>query len=135
MAQRIANKFPVDTKPSVALGLSLPFNGSAVFNSNYSTQDQIKSNLINFFLTNHGERPMNPNFGANLRADLFEALNTKTLDILEQKIKNLIQINFPSVRVRQLRVLQSQQTSTINVEITYSVVPFGINDQINLTFN
>ena len=56
MAYIISSKFPVDTLPDVAVGVSIPFSGKAVFNQTYLTKDQIKSNLINFFLTNKGER-------------------------------------------------------------------------------
>ena len=49
MAYVIDSKFPVDTLPDVAVGVSIPFSGVAVFNQTYLTKDQIKSNLINFF--------------------------------------------------------------------------------------
>ena len=42
--------FPLDTKPSTAIGINIPFNGSAVFNSTYLTKDAIKANLVNYFL-------------------------------------------------------------------------------------
>ena len=78
MAFIIPNKFPIDTLPDVAVGVSLPFSGKAVFNQTFITKDQIKSNLINFFLTNRGERYLNPGFGGNLRATLFEAITNNT---------------------------------------------------------
>ena len=49
MAFIIPSKFPIDTLPDVAIGVSVPFTGKAVFNQTYITSDQIKSNLINFF--------------------------------------------------------------------------------------
>ena len=51
---------PIDFNPSAAVGVDLPFNGNAVFKSNYQTKDAIKNNLINFFLTNPGDRFLNP---------------------------------------------------------------------------
>jgi hypothetical protein len=44
--------FPIDTTFGTAVGVDIPFNAPAVFKSNYTTQDSIKNNLINFFLTN-----------------------------------------------------------------------------------
>ena len=41
--------FPIDRKPSIAVGVSIPFNAPAVFNSTYTTQDAVRNNLINFF--------------------------------------------------------------------------------------
>ena len=43
--------FPLDTKPSVGVGIGLPFNAPGVFRTTYTTQESIKYNLINFFLT------------------------------------------------------------------------------------
>jgi hypothetical protein len=40
---------PIDLNPNLAVGVNLPFKGSAVFISNYQTKDAIKNNLINFF--------------------------------------------------------------------------------------
>ena len=46
MALRIANKYPIDTKPRVAVGVRLPFSEPYVFSSTYTTQDQLKSNIL-----------------------------------------------------------------------------------------
>ena len=59
--------FPTDFKPDVALGVDLPFNAEGVFRSTYASKDAIKVNLVNYLLTNPGERIANPNFGAGLR--------------------------------------------------------------------
>ena len=137
MAQRIPNQFPVDLQTGTALGVSLPFSGGgdAVFGSNFTTQNQIKSNIINWALTNRGERPFRPNYGANLRANIFEALNEGTFDILEEKLKLGMSTNFPNVIIRNMQVQQNEQEYSIGIIITYSIAPFGINDTINLTFN
>ena len=76
-AQKIS---PVDRRPGIAVGVNLPFNAPAVFDSTFTTQDAIKNNLINFFLTNRNERYLNNLFGGNLRATIFEQLSNNTLD-------------------------------------------------------
>lgn len=136
MAQRIANRFPADLNKNQALGVGLPFNGGgdAVFNSNYTTKDQIKSNLINFFLTNKGERPFRPNFGANLRADIFQAATEADYDLLKEKISFEISQNFPNINVDSIIIVGSEDLNTIRVTISYSIKSFGITDEINLTF-
>lgn len=133
MAQRIANKFTLDTQQK-GIGISLNFSGAGVFNSTYTTKDQIKSNLTNYFLTNKGERIMDPDYGANLRAELFEHINSKTYDVLKSKIENGIKANFPSVSVSSIEILGNEDYNAINIIIKYNVTPFGINDQLNLTF-
>ncbi len=48
-----------DLNPNIGLGVNLPFTGSGVFNLTYTTQEAIKNKVINYFLTNPGERPLN----------------------------------------------------------------------------
>ena len=56
MAIKQTNIFPIDTQPQKAVGIAYPFSAFAVsgsstpFKSNYTTKDQIKSNLIIFFM-------------------------------------------------------------------------------------
>jgi hypothetical protein len=71
---------PRDLNRNVAVGISLPFNGPRIFNSTYSTKDQVKHNLINVLLTNKGERILNPEFGSDLRKYLFEFITDKNMD-------------------------------------------------------
>ena len=134
MAQRIANRFPVDLNKNQALGVGLPFNANAVFNQNFTTKDQTKSNLINFFLTNKGERPFRPNFGANLRADIFQAATESDYDLLKEKIAFEISQNFPNINLDEVNIVGSEDLNTIRVTISYSIKSFGITDELNLTF-
>ena len=82
MARIIQSKFPIDLTPSVAVGYGFPLNGEAVFIPTYTTREQIKANLINYLLTNKGERIFNPNFGADLRNLLFEGILESTQEEL-----------------------------------------------------
>ena len=137
MAQRIANKFPVDLAKATALGVSLPFNGGgdAVFNSNYTTKDQTKSNIINFCLTNKGERPFRPNYGANLRANIFQAATESDYESLKQKLQFELSQNFPNINIDSIIIEGSEDLNSIRATISYNIKSFGITDSINLTFN
>ena len=134
MAQRIANRFPADLNKNQALGVGLPFNANAVFNQNFTTKDQTKSNLINFFLTNKGERPFRPNFGANLREDIFQTATESDYDLLKEKISFELSQNFPNINLDGINVIGSEDLNTIKVTISYSIKSFGITDELNLTF-
>ena len=79
--------YPIDLNASKAVGVDIPFNSNAVFKSNYLTKDAIKNNLINFFLTNPGERYLNPTFGGGLRAFIFEQITSDNLDFLRETNK------------------------------------------------
>jgi len=133
MAFRIANKFPIDTEARKAVGVSLPFSGTAVFNSTYTTADQLKSNLINYFMTDPGERYMNPNFGAGLKATIFEQLDQNNYDLLREVIEQNLQSQFSQIQVEDLQIFGNEDRSILKIELTYSVAKFGIQETLELT--
>jgi len=135
MAILLGRKFPIDTQPAKAVGVALPFNGAAVFTSNYTTKSQLNSNIINFFLTNKGERVFYPNYGGNLRATLFEQITSNNLDALKSQIENDLTVNFPEVRVAEIEVLGSEDLNTIQINIIYTVAISGETDTVSLNFN
>jgi len=135
MAFNARQIFPNDLKPRVAIGFDLPINGEAVFTPNYQTKDAIKNNLINYFLTNPGERPGNPEYGGGLRRFIFSQIEQDNLEFLQEDIQNKMSVNFPNIILEQLQVLESPDTNTVTVNITYSIPNTGINDQLELNFN
>jgi phage baseplate assembly protein W len=126
--------FPNDLKPRIAIGVNLPFNGESVFISNYQTREAIKNNLINFFLTNPGERPANPTFGAGLRNYIFTQINNNNLDFIKEDIQQKIGDNFFNITVDSIEILSQEEFNTINILIQYSIKNTGINDELQLTF-
>ncbi len=125
---------PIDFNKSAAVGVDLPFSTPGVFKSNYTTAASIKNNLINFFLTNQGERPLNPTFGAGLRSFIFEQIVDDNLDFLKENIQDSIDSFFPDIIVNNLSINRQSDNNLINVSLSYSVVNRGINDNINLEF-
>ena len=134
MAFIISSKFPVDTLPDVAVGVSIPFTGKAVFNQTFITKDQIKSNLINFFLTNKGERYLNPGFGGNLRATLFESISNQNLEALESQVRDQLEILFPTITVEELRVDSIPDKNLVSINLKYKVLNQSL-DEIQINFN
>lgn len=126
--------FPIDLDNSAAVGISLPFNGPAVFRSNYQTKDSIKYNLINFFLTNPGERFLNPNFGGGLRDFIFEQISNDNIDFLLEDVSNKVGEYFPNVQIEDLNVLRNEDNNQITINFTYRVVNTNIQDEINISF-
>lgn len=126
--------FPIDTQPSVAVGVNLPFNAPGVFSSNYTTQAAIKNNLINFFLTNQPERYLNPTFGASLRSFIFQQISEGNIQFLKQDIQSKIQLYFKNVIVASLDIFSNPEFNSIDVILKYSIQDTGINDLIQLTF-
>jgi len=134
MAFGAKNIFPIDTKPGIAVGVSLPFNAPGVFFSTYTTKDSIRTNLINFFLTNNSERYLNPLFGGDLRAFIFEQISTNNLDNLKQNIQTQISLYFPNIIVNRLDILSYPDSNQISVELDYSIKNTNLTDEIQLLF-
>ena len=127
--------FPNDLRPSVGIGIDIPFNKPGVFTSNFQTKDAIKNNLINFFLTNTGERFMNPSFGGGLREFLFEQVSQGNEDFLQGDIQSKIDSLFSNINVDSLSVSSNPDENTLTVFLKYSVANTNINDSINIEFN
>jgi uncharacterized protein len=126
--------FPIDLNNSAAVGISLPFNGPAVFKSNYQTKDSIKYNLINFFLTNPGERLLNPTFGGGIRNFIFEQIYNDNIEFLLEDISLKVRNYFPNIQIEDLNVSRNENNNEISINFTYAVINTNIQDEINLSF-
>lgn len=134
MAYQVKNISPLDLR-KVGIGISLPFNGPAGgFNTTYDTSTQLKSNILNYFLTNNNERVMNTTFGGNLRALIFEQLTEGSLDGVKISIEQIMQREFPNIQVKNVKVLGYPDQNLVNITINYSVPNTNINDELIINF-
>ena len=92
----------------------------------------VGSNLINYLLTNKGERVFNPNFGADLRNLIFESVSDVTTDELAFRIQNDINLFFPQVDIKEVKFNNVPDKNEINFTLTYTVANFGITDDITI---
>ena len=92
------------------------------------------NNLINFFLTNPGERYLNPEFGGGLRAFIFEQISNNSIQTLNEDLTNKLQENFTNINVDKLDILREDDNNTIIVALTYSVPNTNIKDNIKIQF-
>ena len=140
MAIKQTNIFPIDQQPRNAVGLAYPFSGFAVsgsstpFNLNYTTQEQIKSNLIMFFTTSRGERPLNPNYGGGLQNILFEQLSSNTFEVVEKTVKDNLAVFFPNVSLKNLEVFEDIDNNTLKLVMSYTVFN-NREDNLEINFN
>ena len=132
MARIIQSEFPIDLTPSVAVGYGFPLDGNAVFIPTFTTRDQLKANLVNYLLTNKGERLFNPEFGGDLRNLLFEAVLESTTDALQIRIQNDINLFFPEVVVKELEFINKPDSNEITFNLVYQIENFGIEDEITI---
>ena len=127
--------YPNDLRPRVAIGVDLPLSGPIAFIPNYQTKDAIRNNLINYLLTNPGERIENPSFGGGLRTYIFTQISNDNLDYIKDDLQEKIASNFPNISLEEVEVLQSVNSNTIQVNINYSIPNTGITDTLELNFS
>ena len=132
MARILENRNPIDSVARKAVGFGFPLNGPAVFVPTYTTRAQTKANLINYLLTNKGERVFNPDFGADLRNLVFENIIDITNDELQERIQNDIRNYFPQVVVEEIQFNNVPDSNNINFSLTYNILNFGITDDIQI---
>jgi phage baseplate assembly protein W len=132
MAYGLKKISPLDLKPSTAIGVKLPFAASSVFTSVYTTKEQLKYNILNYMLTDLGERPMNPSFGMGLRSRLFESITQSNLEDIKQSIQTQIENMFPIVQIQRLDVIAQPGYNSINIQFSYSIKTSKETDSILL---
>lgn len=130
MAVRVVQIDPLDFRASTGIGVNLPFTGRAVFNTTYTTRDATKANLINFFLTNKGERYLNPNFGSDIRLLLFDNITEEKVQNLKARITRELELFFPRVVTTVFEISGDPDRNTFRVYLKYQIVNSDVEDEI-----
>ena len=124
---------PLDLDTRKAIGVKVPFTKSGVFQFNYTTKDQIKSNLINLLLTSPGERYHEPSYGIGVRDILFDQ-NSETnerITTLKARIDQNISFHLPQIQMTNLKV--TPEDKTLNIRIEYRILLDNDTNEISLT--
>jgi len=135
MAYGLRNINVLDLKPSVGVGVQLPFSTPGVFQTVYTTQEQLKYNIINYLLTNPRERIFNAGFGAGIRQALFQQITADTLDSLDNQIRTGIAQYFPNVLITKLTFGGNLQENEITIDFAYLINNTGQSDNIIINLN
>jgi len=109
----------LDVNKNRGIGIAIPFDPVNIFKITYTTKDQIKSNLLNFLLTNKGERVFNPNFGANIRALVFDQM--VNLEETRETISDSIALYFPELQITEVSFTPNYDTNLLLIKISYII--------------
>ena len=82
----------------------------------------IKQALISLLLTNKGERLFQPEYGSDIRSQLFEPLDYATAASIKSSIFNTIQTFEPRIAITSLDCFPDFNDNGFNVEMSYNVV-------------
>ncbi len=134
MAFNIEKINPLDLQPRKAIGVSLPFSNKAVFNQTYQTKDAIKTNLINFFLTNKGERYLNPEFGSDIHKLLFEQIDELVIKQIKNTVERELNIFFPRIEPKEILAQGFPEDNTVQFSMNYTIRDTNIEDEVVINF-
>tara|TARA_R110002012_G_scaffold186759_3_gene353503 strand:+ start:256 stop:747 length:492 start_codon:yes stop_codon:yes gene_type:complete len=140
---------PLDFEPDVAIGIGLPMtpalggkyptpqSGSletadleigtskfkgGVFNSTYTTNEQVQANIKNLVLTNPGERFYHPTFGIGIQGLLFENVTPGVISKVYNAIENQIQIWLPYVTIKTIDINSDRiDSNELRIKIDYII--------------
>ena len=132
------NTIDLPEQDKVAIGVTLPFDGPAVFNSSYTSKDEVISNLINLLLTSPGERLMEPAFGVGIRDLLFEqyidkeSLKNKMID---QAAIFLPEIEIADIFIKRVNMETTPEIHTLSISLYYRVLSDKSMDAIEINFS
>jgi phage baseplate assembly protein W len=135
MAYNLKQINVLDLRSSTGVGVALPFNTPAVFQTVYTTKEQLRYNIINFLLTDKRERIFNPNFGASIRNKVFEQITSETIDSLDAQIRTGVQQYFSNVVITSLTFGGNPDQNLLTIQFSYTISNTGESDNITISLN
>ena len=126
MAYQLEKTFIIDTQDK-SVGLALPIGAAnnGYFAVNYTTKNQIKTNLKNLILTEPGERLGNPNFGTPLRKFIFEPYIQGIFETnIEEAVTTAISTYLPYINIINItfeNTNENKDNHLVKLELQYSI--------------
>ena len=137
--------FTQDNDSNVKIGIDLPIRRSdnidGFFAQTSTTIESVKNNIRNLLQTNEGERFFQPNLGLNLKTLLFEHITNDNLLGVQDAILDKFEFWLPFVEVRDIQILNKDNTSDIGENEIRVKIDFNINrdpntlDSVTLDFS
>jgi phage baseplate assembly protein W len=127
---------PDPTKAFLGVGWAFPVRPAADGSGEVALavyEEDIRQAIRLILETNPGERVMRPDFGAGLRALVFEPINTTTLGLVRYRVEQALVVWEPRIEVMEVTVTASpDQRSRLDIDIRYRVR--AVNTFYNLVF-
>ena len=113
-----------DLNPDIKIGLRMPFDKAetGLFGTTETTLEQAGHNIKNLLLTAKGERVMQPDFGSNLRALLFEQEDENLNVDIKETIQEAMSTWLPYITISSVDITQNEKIpNQMKVDIDFSL--------------
>lgn len=95
----------------------------------------VKQAVKNLLLTNHLEKPFEPNFGGNLRGLLFELADEDIDDEIVDDVVYAIERYEPRARILNISVSETADYNSISIKIEFQVTSTEETVELNTTLS
>lgn len=126
----IQNRSLITTRNRLYKDIDLTFDNKPTDGSNptatdvYKKEDAaaVKQAVKNLLMTNFGEKPFNPFFGANLQALLFDLADDDIETSIDIAISNAVRNYEPRASIRNIRVKALPDNNSVSVYVEFLIV-------------
>jgi|LWDU01.1.fsa_nt_gi phage baseplate assembly protein W len=130
----------VQTTPNVPIGILTPISfdkvSSSMFLMSDSLAEQVRDNMRNLLNTNHGERLMQTDFGANLKELAYEFTSEDVIGEALFRISKAVSKFMPFVSLDTFEVSTNTEDDIIvnDILVGYSIPSIGaINQKVQIS--
>ena len=115
-------------------GLAFPVNVNDAGNFRISQYEKSIAESINIILgTSKGERVMRPDFGCGIHAFVFSVINTATLTLIENSVKEALTLWEPRINLRKVEISTEEAAEgKLMISVDYEVRT--TNNRFNLVY-
>lgn len=124
-----------DEKKDFPIGFKTPlrFGTNSLFDMHTDIVEQVRDNFKNLLLTNHGERLMLYDFGANLHELAFEFSTERADTEAVKRIKRAANKYMPYIELKTFEPIIESSTQkgliSSGVKITYAIPSLNVSEQ------
>jgi phage baseplate assembly protein W len=118
----MATSTPLDSKAFLGRGWAFPVAvdaSGAIATAEY--EEDIRQAIRIILDTDPGERVMRPDFGAGLRALVFEPINTTTIALTKHRVEQALILWEPRIDTIGVMVTTDPPRGKLNIEVRYRV--------------
>jgi len=95
-------------------------------------EKDIRESLEILISTSRGERVMRPDYGTNLKGNIFEAIRTSTAARISEDIRRSILFHEPRVELEDVSYREKREEGVILITIEYTII--ATNTRTNLVY-
>jgi phage baseplate assembly protein W len=117
----------------LGIGWSFPPRFTATGLQTVAAEEDIRESLLILLTTNPGERIMQPNFGCDLKAHVFDLFEESTYAVLRDRIEQAILFFEPRIELENIEFVDRETINgCLQIEVYYRVR--ATNNRYNLVF-